>query len=593
MLDYFAIISTGGLILWHYMPPGVAPPSGSPVNKLISEVLSKNRGEVSKNLWSVDNYSLKWLRSGEHDLLFVAVYQKALTLMYVDTLLDVVRTAFCGAFESRLSRGEHNAEFTFLEDFEKLQVDTEKNAKERVKTGGKATMAAPKTKSEDSKSVKSSSSSEATSAGGSDASELTRNIAAKGIKSRRVRTNSGKDDPMIRKIKVKPEPKSNKKDPRTWSNERKLTKKEEQALNRSAGEDSAAAQDAAMEARVQQMRDDGMMDELSDSSEAESDDEEVEEAGPGIFSRMGSMLKTKLGQAPLTEEDLAPALKQFQHQLISKNVAYDTAEAVCKNVQTQLVGQTLGTFTRVASSFKGALAKCLEDILTPASSIDILRGAAKAKKQGRPYVLVVCGVNGVGKSTSISKMCYFLKNNLPAGNKLMLSACDTFRAGAVEQLKVHARCLDVELYQEGYAKDAALVASAAIKKATEEDYDVVLVDTAGRMQSNGPLMAALAKLIDSNNPDLVLFVGEALAGNDAIDQVKLFNQALEDHSKSDPPRLIDGMVLTKFDTVDDKVGTSISMAYTTGSPIFFVGTGQRYVDLKRLNIKKVVASLLK
>merc|ERR1719272_2282826 len=186
---------------------------------------------------------------------------------------------------------------------------------------------------------------------------------------------------------------------------------------------------------------------------------------------------------------------------------------------SQLVGQTLGTFGRVASAFKEALNKCLEGILTPSTSIDILRGAAKAKKEGRPYVLVVCGVNGVGKSTSISKMCYFLKNNLPAGNKIMLSACDTFRAGAVEQLKVHARCLDVELYQEGYEKDAALVAKNAITKATEEDYDVVLVDTAGRMQSNGPLMAALAKLIDINSPDLVLFVGEALAGNDAIDQV--------------------------------------------------------------------------
>merc|ERR1711934_934993 len=123
-----------------------------------------------------------------------------------------------------------------------------------------------------------------------------------------------------------------------------------------------------------------------------------------------------------------------------------------------------------------------------------------------------------------------------------------------------------------------------LKKAKSEGFEVVLVDTAGRMQNNGPLMHALAKLVDTNDPDLVLFVGEALAGNDAVDQVKLFNQALECHSAAAEPRLVDGMILTKFDTVDDKVGASISMAYTTGRPIFFVGTGQRYVDLKRVNV---------
>ena len=122
--------------------------------------------------------------------------------------------------------------------------------------------------------------------------------------------------------------------------------------------------------------------------------------------------------------------------------------------------------------------------------------------------------------------------------------------------------------------------------------DVVLVDTAGRMQDNEPLMRALAKLIRVNDPDLVLFVGEALVGNEAVNQLVKFNRALADHSDVKDPRLIDGILLTKFDTIDDKVGAAISMTYITGQPIVFVGTGQTYQDLKNLNVQSVVQALL-
>ncbi|KAK7883223.1 hypothetical protein WMY93_029397 [Mugilogobius chulae] len=133
----------------------------------------------------------------------------------------------------------------------------------------------------------------------------------------------------------------------------------------------------------------------------------------------------------------------------------------------------------------------------------------------------------------------------------------------------------------------------AIAYARNQAFDVVLVDTAGRMQDNAPLMTALAKLIAVNMPDLVLFVGEALVGNEAVDQLVKFNQALADHSMSDKPRLIDGIVLTKFDTIDDKVGAAISMTYITGQPIVFVGTGQTYNDLRSLNARAVVSALMK
>ena len=144
-----------------------------------------------------------------------------------------------------------------------------------------------------------------------------------------------------------------------------------------------------------------------------------------------------------------------------------------------------------------------------------------------------------------------------------------FRAGAVEQLKTHGKRLNniypaqnqpdkksvVEIYDKGYGKDAAGIAMEAISSAKTNHYDVVLIDTAGRMQDNEPLMRSLSKLISVNAPDLVLFVGEALVGNEAVDQLVKFNKALADHSSQSQPHLIDGIVLTKFDTIDDKVGT--------------------------------------
>jgi len=225
----------------------------------------------------------------------------------------------------------------------------------------------------------------------------------------------------------------------------------------------------------------------------------------------------------------------------------------------------------------------------------------RAKEQGKPYVIVFVGVNGVGKSTNLAKICFWLiENDL----KVLVAACDTFRAGAVEQLRTHARHLNalhppkngvpsVQLYEKGYGKDAAGVAAEAISFAKDNRIDVVLVDTAGRMQDNEPLMRALSKLMRVNDPDLVLFVGEALVGNEAVDQLVKFNRALADFSDQANPRLIDGIVLTKFDTIDDKVGAAVSMAYITGQPIVFVGTGQTYTDLRALDSRAVVAALMK
>lgn len=296
------------------------------------------------------------------------------------------------------------------------------------------------------------------------------------------------------------------------------------------------------------------------------------------------------GNNALEKADLQPALKALKDRLMTKNVAEEIAEKLCESVAASLEGKKLGSFTRISSTVQTAMEEALTRILTPRRSIDILRDVQAAKERGKPYVVVFVGVNGVGKSTNLAKVAYWLlQHNL----SVMMAACDTFRSGAVEQLRTHARRLQIPIFEKGYEKDPAVVAKEAIQEATRNKSDVVLVDTAGRMQDNEPLMRALSKLINLNKPDLVLFVGEALVGNDAVDQLNKFNQKLADLSTVPTARLIDGILLTKFDTIDDKVGAALSMVYISGSPVMFVGCGQSYTDLKKLNVKSIVKTLLK
>lgn len=305
-----------------------------------------------------------------------------------------------------------------------------------------------------------------------------------------------------------------------------------------------------------------------------------------------SFFRGLAGVQQLTAAELAPALAAVRDALIAKNVTADIAERLCASVGASLDGVTMASMTTITATVRGALRDALTRLLTPRQSTDILADiAAKRAAGGGPFVIVYCGVNGVGKSTSLAKTAFYLQRH---GLTVLLAACDTFRAGAVEQLRTHATCLGVTLYDRGYGRDAAGVASDAIRRAREAGTDVVLVDTAGRMQDNGPLMAALAKLVAVNDPDRVFFVGEALVGNDGVDQLTKFNAALADHQAgSGRVRLVDGVVLTKFDTVDDRVGAAVSMVYATGVPVVFVGVGQTYMDLRTMNTGALVKALLR
>ena len=191
------------------------------------------------------------------------------------------------------------------------------------------------------------------------------------------------------------------------------------------------------------------------------------------------------------------------------------------------------------------------------------------KKAEKPYVIVFLGVNGSGKTTSIAKVTKLLQNN---GLSVVLAAADTFRAAAIDQLQLHADKLGVKMIKQDYGSDAAAVAFDAIKYAEKNKVDVVLIDTAGRLHSNTNLMAELDKIIRVTSPDLKVFVGESITGNDCVEQASKFNELVE----------MDGAILTKAD-VDEKGGAPLSISYVIGKPILFLGVGQDYNDLEEFD----------
>ena len=181
----------------------------------------------------------------------------------------------------------------------------------------------------------------------------------------------------------------------------------------------------------------------------------------------------------------------------------------------------------------------------------------------------VIGINGTGKTTAIAKIANRLKQE---GRSVVLAACDTFRAGAIEQLSIHADKLNVKIVKSVQDADPASVACDAIEHARSKMKDVVLIDTAGRMQTNNNLIAEMKKIVKVAKPDLKIFVGDSLAGNDAVEQAKVFDEAVG----------IDAIILTKIDT-DAKGGAALSIAKTIGKPIAFVCDGQEYEDIEKFD----------
>ena len=276
----------------------------------------------------------------------------------------------------------------------------------------------------------------------------------------------------------------------------------------------------------------------------------------GIEEVVKTEKKTTRG---ISEEKLDELLWNLEVGLLESDVAYSVIESIKKDIKEEL---------KHASFERGKVGEIVESVLRNAiahvlksSDLDFMEFIEKSEK---PVVIMFVGVNGSGKTLAIAKIANMLKKH---GKSCVMAAGDTFRAGAIEQLSIHAEKIGVKIIKHGPGADPAAVAFDAIEHAKAKHKDVVLLDTAGRMQTNVNLMDEMAKIKRVAKPDLIIFVGDALAGNDAVEQAKRFNEVVG----------IDGVILTKVDT-DAKGGSALSVAYTIGKPLLFIGVGQGYDD---------------
>ncbi|KAJ1985537.1 hypothetical protein H4R33_003978 [Dimargaris cristalligena] len=506
-----------------------APIQGNPINNLIDQVLIGEHGYSDKQRYTTGPYELQWATANDYNLVFVIVKQK-----------------FCSLYGERIQSHDWSAidfDSEFLDVLDALESQSEKGLKVKA------------------------------------------------------------ESPSSKKSTTK-------KEKRVWDDS-KITSERMKEFDYSGTADEVSTGDQldhlVDSTAMGQRSADGQysvqdLERPSQSDDDEDDDTDGNQPATSATGRLVSFFQSLTGRKALQESDLTPVMERMREHLMAKNVASDIADHICSSVGQSLLSMPAsalggtGMFSSTQKAVRSAMETTLQRILTPHTPVDLLRDIESARISNRPYSIVFVGVNGVGKSTNLSKVCFWLLQNKL---KVLIAACDTFRSGAVEQLRVHAHNLKalsdnavVDIFERGYGKDSAGIAKDAITYAKNNQYDVVLVDTAGRMQDNEPLMRALAKLVSVNDPDKIIFVGEALVGNEAVDQLKKFNQALKDFSGLARPRHIDGIILTKFDTIDDKVGAALSMTYTTGQPILFVGTGQTYTDLKNMKISHVVQSLL-
>ncbi len=261
--------------------------------------------------------------------------------------------------------------------------------------------------------------------------------------------------------------------------------------------------------------------------------------------------------------------------MLENNVAVEVIDKI-KNDLAEVIVDTPLPRNKIGQIIHDTLTKSILNLFQyDENEIDILSKIKNNEK--KPYVILFVGVNGSGKTTSIAKIADYLKKN---NISVVISASDTFRAASIEQLQIHADNIGVKLIKHDYGSDAAAVAFDAIKYAKSKEMDAVLIDTAGRLHSNVNLMDELAKVNRIANPDLKIFVGESITGNDCIEQSKKFNETVE----------IDGIILSKTD-IDEKGGTALSVSYILKKPIYFLGVGQKYEDLQPFDKKKIIQNV--
>ncbi len=280
----------------------------------------------------------------------------------------------------------------------------------------------------------------------------------------------------------------------------------------------------------------------------------------------------------LGDEELDKALFDFQMSLVESDVAQRVAEALAHEVESGLKGVKVERSADASEVVGRQLASALEAAFSKAGTVDLVTSIKEKRKSGEPYSILFLGINGTGKTTTVARLANYLKKK---GLSVACAAGDTHRPGAIEQLTEHADRLGVKVISQGYGADPAAVGRDGVLYARAHHVDCLLIDSAGRMQTNQNLMEEMAKIARVVRPDFRLFVADALTGNDAVSQAELFNEHVG----------FDGAVLTKADA-DVRGGAALSIVYSTGKPVLFLGVGQGYDDLVPFDSQKFLRSLL-
>ncbi len=277
------------------------------------------------------------------------------------------------------------------------------------------------------------------------------------------------------------------------------------------------------------------------------------------------------GKVKISEAEIGDFFSEFELSLLESDVQQDAAEAIVKELKSRLIGKEISAKENATEFVKAEIRASLEKIMAtePRNLLAM---------EGKPVKVLFLGPNGAGKTTSIAKVADYLMRN---GKSVIMAAGDTFRAASIEQLEEHAGKLGVKVVKHKYGSDPAAVAFDAIKAAEAKGIDFVLIDTAGRQETNTNLLQELKKVERVAKPDLKIYVGEAYTGQALLRQAAEFDKAIG----------IDGFILTKIDT-DAKGGTAISLLYSLKKPIIFVGTGQRYSDLLEFKPEFIIGRII-
>jgi len=301
-----------------------------------------------------------------------------------------------------------------------------------------------------------------------------------------------------------------------------------------------------------------------------------------VFEKLRKGLSNLVNKVTTTElkaETLRPVFADFKINLIENDVAVSVADHICGELEKRLDGVQIKRLEDRQKIVRTSLDEILLNILSTHEKVDLLKRVEEKRKSNEPYVILFVGINGTGKTTSIAKVAKFLMKN---GYSVVLACSDTYRAGSIEQLEEHARRLGVRMIKHKYGADPAAVAYDAISHAKAHGISAVLIDTAGRIQTNRNLMIELQKIKRVISPDITVLTVDALTGNDAVMQAEEFHKTVG----------IDGTILTKVDA-DVKGGSALSVTYVTKKPIVFIGTGQKYEDLQEFDPEEFTKMILK